>query len=198
MKQILINLASNALKFTERGSIRFKASASAIADGAMLGQDRRRGHGDRHRGARHGADLPTVRAARRRQAGRRHGPRPRHQPRARAADGRRPHRGERPGRREHVHVHLRGEERRRGGGARGPGADRRRRGRRDEIQGAHRRRRGRQPGRPRGAALGARASRRARPRTDRAPSRSTQTGAQTSCSWTCACPGWEGSRPSDA
>ena len=36
VKQILINLASNALKFTQRGSIRFKASASAIGDGAMM------------------------------------------------------------------------------------------------------------------------------------------------------------------
>jgi PAS domain S-box-containing protein len=36
VKQILINLASNAFKFTERGSIRFKASARTIADGAIL------------------------------------------------------------------------------------------------------------------------------------------------------------------
>ena len=41
------------------------------------------------------------------------------------------------------------------------------------------------------------ASRRARPRTDRAPSRSTPTGTPTSCSSTCACLKWTGSRPSD-
>jgi len=34
VKQILINLTSNALKFTERGLIRFEASARAIADAA--------------------------------------------------------------------------------------------------------------------------------------------------------------------
>ena len=79
-----------------------------------------------------------------------------------------------------------------------PGADRPGGGRRDEGQGAHRRRRGRQPGRPLGAALRDPASRRARRRTASAPSRSTPTGAPTWCSSTCACPGWEGSRPSDA
>ena len=42
------------------------------------------------------------------------------------------------------------------------------------------------------------ASRRAPPRTERAPSRSTRTGARTSCSWTSACPEWAGSRPSVA
>ena len=34
VKQILINLAGNALKFTRRGTLRFEASASALADGA--------------------------------------------------------------------------------------------------------------------------------------------------------------------
>ena len=172
VKQILINLASNALKFTERGSIRFKASASAIADGCDAGQDRRRGHGDRHRGARRCADLPTVRAARRRQAGRRHGPRPRHQPRACAADGRRPHRGQRPGRRQHVHVHLRGEERRCGGGARGPGADHRCRGRRDEKSRCSSSTTWPSTGTSWRSCCRGPASRRARPRTEWPPSRS--------------------------
>jgi PAS domain S-box-containing protein len=36
VKQILINLSSNALKFTQRGSIRLHASSSALPDGSVL------------------------------------------------------------------------------------------------------------------------------------------------------------------
>jgi PAS domain S-box-containing protein len=36
MKQILINLTSNAIKFTPRGTIRIEASSSALADGSIL------------------------------------------------------------------------------------------------------------------------------------------------------------------
>ena len=93
VKQILINLVSNAVKFTRQGSILVTATLSvADADTAGPRRDRRRRHGDRHRGAGPRADVPAVRAARRRREGRRHGPRPRHQPRLRAAHGRRPQR----------------------------------------------------------------------------------------------------------
>ena len=199
VKQILINLASNALKFTERGSIRFKASASdasrtvrssvkiVVADTGIgiAAQDAAR----------------IFQPFEQLDAGKRAG-----------------------GTGLGLAISL-GHARLMGGdltvesapgvgstftftfaaksvglaacAAAGRGQSPRR-GRRDESQGAHRRRRGRQPGRPRGAARRGPDSRRARRRTERTPSRSTRTGARTSCSSTCACPEWAGSRPSDA
>ena len=159
VKQILINLAGNALKFTERGTIRFEASASAIADGAA-GAD---GLCVKIVVADTGIGIAKSDTARIFQpfeqldAGKRAG-------------------GTGLGLAISLgHARLMGgdltvesapgigstftftfvaKKRRPGGVARRPRADPPGRGRRDEIEGAHRRRRVRQPRGPLGAALG--------------------------------------------
>ena len=198
VKQILINLAGNALKFTERGGIRFKASASASADGATLvkvvvadtgigiaAQDTARifqpfeqlDAGKRAGGT--GLGLAISLGHARLMGG---------DLTVESAPGvgstftftftaKSVGLAASPAAREPI-AHV------------AAGAT--------QIQGAHRRRLGRQPGRPRRSCSRGRASRRARPRTERPPSRSTPTGVPTSCSSTCACPKWEGSRRSDA
>ena len=102
LRQILINLLANAVKFTEVGKRHGPCRPRARRDRA-----RGRGHRHRHSGERQGAGVRGVPAGRQQQhpAARRHRPRAADQPSSGAPFGRRHHAREPSGSRLHVHAH---------------------------------------------------------------------------------------------
>ena len=100
IRQILMNLVSNALKFTASGHVLIRArGVNPVRDARVAGHRRGR-HRHRHPAREPGGDLRRLRAGRRLDHAplRRHGPGTRDQPPARDAHGRRHHGGEPAGR----------------------------------------------------------------------------------------------------